>query len=73
MTENAARVCFDHETLDLYCQILLLAKQVGTVQQMSDRHTRDLLEIRQQMGMDDPRLADLEGDLRGDDEFFRRL
>jgi len=64
---------FRHETIDMYCHILLLAKQIGSVQQMSDRQIRDLLEIRQRMGMDDPRLSDLDGDIRGDDEFLRRI
>ncbi|HUW84032.1 MAG TPA: class II aldolase/adducin family protein [Phycisphaerae bacterium] len=64
---------FHLETLDQYCRILLLAKQVGSIRQLSEGHVRDLLQLKQNLGIDDPRL---DGDaqvctLAGSDEFLR--
>jgi L-fuculose-phosphate aldolase len=64
---------FHLETLDMYCKILLLSKQVGNVRQLPEEKVRELLEIKQRMGIDDPRLhgeAEL-CTLAGSDEFLR--
>lgn len=64
---------FHLETLDMYCKILLLSKQIGKVQQISVPKVRELLDIKRSMGLPDPRL-DGECDaccLAGSDEFLR--
>ncbi|MHC4718321.1 MAG: class II aldolase/adducin family protein [Planctomycetota bacterium] len=64
---------FHLETLDQYCRILLLTRQIGKVHQLSGRQVQELLEIKQQMGIDDPRIG-CEGEacvLAGSDEFLR--
>jgi len=66
---------FHLETVDMYCKILLLSKQVGNVQQIAEPKVRELLDIKQRMGLPDPRLE--AGDqcqvcrLGGSDEFLR--
>ena len=64
---------FHLETLDICCKILLLSKQVGKVQQIPEPKVRELLDIKQRMGLEDPRL---DGEcevctLAGSDEFLR--
>ena len=64
---------FHLETLDMYCKILLLSKEVGNVRQLPAPKVRELLQIKQSMGIDDPRLdgaADL-CTLAGSDEFLK--
>jgi len=64
---------FHMETLDMYCRILLLAKEVGGVRQLSGEKMEDLLAIKQRMGLADPR-ADGQADvcsLCGSDDFLR--
>ena len=64
---------FHLETLDMYCRILLLSKQIGSVHQLPQDKMRELLDIKQRMGIDDPRLH-CEGEsciLSGSDEFLR--
>ncbi len=45
------------EILDAYCRILLLARQLGQVNKLADRQLHELLEVKQNFGMADPRLA----------------
>jgi L-fuculose-phosphate aldolase len=64
---------FHLETLDMYCKILLLSKQIGKVQQISEPKVRELLQIKKSLGQPDPRL---EGEceactIAGSDEFMR--
>jgi len=64
---------FHLETLDMYCRILLLSKQVGNIRQLPAEKVRELLEIKKGLGIDDPRL-DGEAQLctlAGSDEFLR--
>jgi len=64
---------FHLETLDQYCRILLLTRQIGKVQQLSGEQVQELLEIKQKLGIDDPRMG-CEGAacvLAGSDEFLR--
>jgi len=49
---------FHLETVDAYCRILLLARQIGKERTLDDRQIQDLLAIKRAMGIDDPRLAD---------------
>ncbi len=64
---------FHLETLDMYCKILLLSKQIGQVRQISGPKVRELLDIKQRLGVPDPRV---DGEvemctLAGSDEFLR--
>ena len=61
------------ETLDMYCQILLLCKQIGAVTQIPEPKVGELLDIKQRMGIPDRRLEG-KGELctlGGSDEFLR--
>ncbi|HUT62306.1 MAG TPA: class II aldolase/adducin family protein [Phycisphaerae bacterium] len=63
---------FHLETLDMYCRILLLSKQVGSVRQLSEPKVRELLDIKKRLGIDDPRLAGGElCSLPSGDEFLK--
>ncbi len=48
---------FRMESLDLYCRILLLALPLGGWQQISPSKTRELLDIRRKLGLNDTRSA----------------
>ncbi|MCS7167809.1 MAG: class II aldolase/adducin family protein [Gemmatales bacterium] len=43
------------EIIDSYCKILLLARQLGRVNYISDTKARELLTLKQRLGYDDPR------------------
>jgi L-fuculose-phosphate aldolase len=64
---------FHLETLDMYCKILLLSKQIGKVQQIPEPKVKELLDIKKRLGLDDPRLSGDEtvAALAGSDEFLR--
>ncbi len=62
---------FHLETIDMYCQILLLAKQIGKIQLISDPKVRELLDIKKKIGNADPRLDCENCSLAGSDEFLR--
>ncbi len=63
---------FHLETLDMYCRVLLLAKEIGAVKQLPDQKVRELLDIKQRLGIADPRLDGGElCTLAGSDEFLR--
>ena len=63
---------FHLETLDMYCYILLQTKQIGKIEQMPEQKIRELLDIKQGLGIADPRLEDGECcELAGSDEFLR--
>ena len=57
------------EILDAYCRILLLAKQLGNVNYFDERETRELLELKQKLGFDDPRFHKPDCDLCGNTAF----
>ena len=64
---------FHLETLDMYCKILLLSKQIGRVQQIPEPKVRELLEMKKGMGLSDPRMeAECElCALAGSDDFLK--
>lgn len=64
---------FHLETLDMYCQILLLSKEIGQIRQIPQPKVRELLEFKKRLGIDDPRLAGeaTTAALAGSDEFLR--
>jgi len=47
---------FHLERLDMYCRIVLLARQIGEIQRIPDEKMQELLQIKKRLGIDDPRL-----------------
>lgn len=63
---------FHLETLDMYCKILLLAKQVGNIQRIPNPKVDELLAFKKRLGIADPRLDEgSECTLCGSDDFLR--
>jgi L-fuculose-phosphate aldolase len=62
---------FNTEIIDAYCRILILARQLGGVNYFTDQQTRELLEMKQRLGYDDPRLRYENCDLCGNSVFDR--
>jgi L-fuculose-phosphate aldolase len=62
---------FHLETLDMYCKILLLSKEIGAIRQLPEGKVRELLDIKKRLGIDDPRLDGSVAVLAGSDEFMR--
>ncbi len=63
---------FHLETLDMYCRILLLSKEIGNIRQLPPEKVRELLDIKKQLGIADPRLNGQEvAALAGSDEFLK--
>lgn len=63
---NHGSVCFSTdlidtyyklEILDAYCRILLLVKQIGRVNLLKPEQMTELLQVKEQFGLKDPRLA----------------
>jgi L-fuculose-phosphate aldolase len=48
---------FKTEIIDAYCRILLLAKQLGTINYYSDEKAAELIRIKPGLGIPDPRLV----------------
>ncbi len=46
---------FHLETLDMYCKILLLSKQVGNINRLPGQKVKELLDIKSSLGIEDPR------------------
>ena len=57
------------EILDAYCRILLLSRQLGRVEYFNEQETRELLELKQRLGFDDPRFHNEDCDLCGNSAF----
>ena len=55
--ENVERAYWLTEILDAYCRILILAKQVGGVEFLSEQQGWELLALKKRFGIDDPRHA----------------
>ncbi len=53
--ENVERAYWWTEVLDAYCRILMLAKNLGHVEFISQQHTKELLDMKQKWGFADPR------------------
>src|SRR5271157_4279841 len=47
----------DTETIDAYCRILLLAKQLGKVNYYNDDKAAELIKLKPNLGIPDPRLT----------------
>jgi L-fuculose-phosphate aldolase len=62
---------FNSEIIDAYCKILILARQLGRVNHFSEQKTRELLDFKKRIGLDDPRLRMDNCDLCGNSIFDR--
>ena len=62
---------FHLETLDMYCRILLLSKEIGNVRQLGPEKMQDLLNIKKTMGIADSRMDGDTCAICGSDEFLR--
>jgi L-fuculose-phosphate aldolase len=63
---------FHLETLDMYCRILLLSKQIGQIHQLPEPKVRELLDIKKRLGIADARLDGGQAAvLAGSDDFLR--
>lgn len=51
------RAYYDLEIVDGYARLLILAKQVGGLRQLSQAEMSELIELKPQFGMDDPRVG----------------
>ena len=67
LLQNHGSVTFDKdlegayyklEIVDAYARILLLAKQIGSIRPLDAGEMKELLELKQRFGMDEPRLRD---------------
>jgi len=47
---------FNTEILDAYCKMLILARQLGRINFFTEQQTKELLEFKKRLGIDDPRL-----------------
>ena len=47
---------FNTEILDAYCRMLILARQLGRINFFTEQQTKELLEFKKRLGIDDPRL-----------------
>ena len=57
------------EILDAYCRILLLSKQLGRITYVQEDEQRELLDLKQRLGFDDPRFHAEDCDLCGNSAF----
>ncbi|MEW4488247.1 class II aldolase/adducin family protein [Thalassoglobus sp. JC818] len=57
------------EILDAYCRILILAKQIGGITYLNEQKSRELLDLKQRLGFDDPRFHMEDCDLCGNTAF----
>jgi L-fuculose-phosphate aldolase len=55
--ENVERAYWWTEILDAYCRILMLARDLGRVNFLSEQKSRELLDLKQRFGFWDPRLS----------------
>jgi len=70
--ESLEAAYFHLETLDMYCRILLLSKEAGGVRRLPEAKVRELMEIKKDMGIEDPRLDGGQlCTLAGSDDFLR--
>jgi L-fuculose-phosphate aldolase len=56
---------WNSEIIDAYCRILILAKQLGRVNFITDGQSRELLNLKKKLGYDDPRFDSPDCDLCG--------
>jgi L-fuculose-phosphate aldolase len=62
---DVEKAYWNSEIIDAYCKILILARQLGRVNYMSPKQSRELLELKKRLGYDDPRFNAQDCDLCG--------
>ena len=67
--ETVEQAYWKTEILDAYCRILLLAKQVGNVDYLDERESRELIDLKRKWGFDDPRFHNENCDLCSNSAF----
>lgn len=60
---------FNTEIIDAYCRMLLLARQLGPLNYMSEKDVGELMEFKRRLNIDDPRLRMENCDLCGNSLF----
>ncbi|MGD9128232.1 MAG: class II aldolase/adducin family protein [Planctomycetia bacterium] len=60
---------FKTEMLDAYCKMLMLAKSLGRITYFNKQETEELLDVKQSMGIPDPRIGAENCDLCANDVF----
>lgn len=60
---------FNTEIIDAYCRMLILAKQLGPVRYLNEKEVGELMQFKQRLGIDDPRLHMNDCDLCGNSIF----
>jgi L-fuculose-phosphate aldolase len=60
---------FNTEIIDAYCNILILARQLGRVNYFSEGKTRELLDLKKRLGYDDVRFHKEDCQICGDSSF----
>jgi L-fuculose-phosphate aldolase len=53
--ETVEQACWWTEILDAYCRTLILSRNLGPLQQLSNEQVRELLEVKKKWGMTDAR------------------
>ena len=61
------------EIVDAYARILLLAKQIGNIRPLDGSEMKELLELKQRFGLDEPRLKDGAKGLSCSTDFLSRV
>ena len=61
------------EIVDAYARILLLAKQIGSIRPLDGAEMKELLELKQRFGLDEPRLKDGGTGLACSTDFLSRV
>ena len=56
--ESVERAYWWTEILDAYCRMLLLAKQLGTINYLDEKKSRELLDLKTGWGFTDPRMTE---------------
>ncbi|MCA8991857.1 MAG: class II aldolase/adducin family protein [Planctomycetaceae bacterium] len=67
--KNLEEAYWKTEILDAYCKILILAKQIGGITYLNEGQSRELLDLKQRLGFDDPRFHMENCDLCGNSAF----
>src|SRR5438132_6433436 len=68
---NLENAYFNTEIIDAYCRILILPRQLGPINYLTDGQTKELLDIKKRLGYDDPRFRCEHCDLCGKRIFDR--
>ena len=65
--KSLEQALFLTEILESYCRMLILSRQLGTAKQLSEQNIRDILALKQRLGLPDRRTGLEDCDLCGND------